>query len=231
MLGVYNGDPAGAHCTSNPQVCDDDGLDFRLDSPPLLMAEASYKYDQNGQLPGTVKIGEWNQFGTLHEQLGSGVTVATTPNSVPIKTDWAVYAIVDQLVWRVPNGKDPKGIGIFGRVIGGPTEQNLVDFYADGGVTFSGMIPHRADDILAAGFAYTGIANDVHGLDGSQGLPSDRKFEALLEICYTAKLKTGWTLQPDFQYIWQPGGGAPEPSGKGTVPNAVVWGVRSTINF
>jgi porin len=114
------------------------------------MAEASYKYDQNGQLPGTVKIGEWNQFGTLHEQLGSGVTVATTPNSVPIKTDWAVYAIVDQLVWRVPNGKDPKGIGIFGRVIGGPTVQNLVDFYADGGVTFSGMIPHRADDILAA---------------------------------------------------------------------------------
>ena len=93
------------------------------------------------------------------------------------------------------------------------------------------MIPHRADDILAAGFAYTGIANDVHGLDGSQGLPSDRKFEALLEICYTAKLKTGWTLQPDFQYIWQSGGGAPETSGKGTVPNAVVWGVRSTINF
>lgn len=37
MLGVYNGDPAGAHCTGNPQVCDDDGVDFRLDSPPLVM--------------------------------------------------------------------------------------------------------------------------------------------------------------------------------------------------
>jgi porin len=42
MLGVYNGDPAGAHCMGNPQVCDNDGLDFRLDSPPLLMAEGSY---------------------------------------------------------------------------------------------------------------------------------------------------------------------------------------------
>jgi methyltransferase (TIGR00027 family) len=30
---------------------------------------------------------------------------------------------------------------------------------------------------------------------------------------------------------WQPGGGVPEPSGKGTVPNAAVWGVRTTINF
>ena len=202
MVGVYNGNPAGAHCTGNPQVCDDDGLEFPLDSPPLVMAEGSYKYDQKGRLPGTLKIGGWNQFGTIHEQpLGSGVTVATTSNSVPIKTDWAVYAIVDQLVWRVPGSKDPKGIGIFGRVIGGPTEQKLVNFYVDGGVTFSGMFPHRRDDILAAGFAYTGISNDVHGFNGSQDLLNARNFEALLEICYTAQLKTGWTLQPDFQYI------------------------------
>ena len=54
--------------------------------------------------------------------------------------------------------------------------------------------------------------------------------EALVEICYTAQLKTGWTLQPDFQYIWRPEIGVPEPSGK-TVPNAAVWGVRTTINF
>ena len=154
-----------------------------------------------------------------------------TFNSVPIESDWAIYGIIDQLVWRVPDSKDPKGIGLFGRVIGAPTEQNLVDFYADGGITFSGMIPHRADDILGIGFAYTGISNDVHGLDVGSGPPSARTHEALLEICYTAQLKAGWTLQPDFQYIWQPGGGVPEPSGKGTVANAAVWGVRTTINF
>src|SRR5690348_5461884 len=120
----------GAHCTGNPQVCDDDGLEFPIDSPPLVMVEGSYKYAQKGRLPGTLKIGGWNQLGTLHEQPpGSGVTVAITPNSVPIETDWAVYAIVDQLVWRVPGRKDPKGIGVFARVIGGPTEENLVDFY------------------------------------------------------------------------------------------------------
>ncbi len=39
MVGVYNGDPAGPHCTGDPQVCDDNGLDFRFDSPPLLMVE------------------------------------------------------------------------------------------------------------------------------------------------------------------------------------------------
>ena len=49
-------------------------------SPPLLMAESSYKYNQDGHLPGTVKIGGWNQFGVFHEQpFGSGSpTVAAT---------------------------------------------------------------------------------------------------------------------------------------------------------
>ena len=146
------------------------------------------------------------------------------------KTDWGVYGIIDQLVWRMPDSKGPKGIGVFARMIGGPTEQNLVDFYADGGITFSGMFPHRPNDILAAGFAYTGISNDVRGSNGSQGLANAGNFEALFEVCYTAQLNPGWTFQPDFQYIWQPEGGASEPSGK-TVPNAAVWGVRTTINF
>jgi porin len=168
MLGVYNGDPAGAHCTGNPQVCDNNGLDFRFDSPPLVMAEGRYKYNQDGHLPGTLKIGGWNQFGTFHDQpFGSVIpTVAMTFNSVPIESDWAIYGIIDQLIWRAPDSKDAKGIGLFGRVIGAPTEQNLVDFYADGGVTFSGMIPHRAEDTLGVGLAYTGISNDVHGFDG-----------------------------------------------------------------
>jgi len=71
-------------------------------------------------------------------------------------------------------------------VIGGPTEQNLIDFYTDGGIIFSGMFPHRPDDILAAGFAYTGISNQVHGLDGSQGLPSDRNRGAFRDLLHGA---------------------------------------------
>ena len=232
MVGVYNGDPAGADCTGDPQVCDDNGLDFRLDSPPLLIAEVSYKYNQDGHLPGTVKIGVWNQFGNLHDQPGSATpTIAVTVNSVPIQGDWAIYGIVDQLVWRVPDSKDAQGIGLFGRVIGAPTEQNLIDFYADGGITFSGIIPHRAYDTLGIGIAYTGISSEAHDFEMDSGQPVRPTQEVLAEVCYTAQLKQGWTLQPDFQYIWQPGAGATEPSSKGAVPNAAVWGLRTTINF
>ena len=33
-----------------------------------MIAEGSYHYNQDGQLPGTIKIGGWNQSGTLHNQ-------------------------------------------------------------------------------------------------------------------------------------------------------------------
>ena len=85
-------------------------------------------------MPGTVKIGGWNHFGTFHDQRfdSGGMPIAVNLNSGrPIEGDWAIYGIIDQLIWRVPDSKEPKGIGLFGRVIGAPTDQNLVDFYAE----------------------------------------------------------------------------------------------------
>lgn len=65
----------------------------------------------------------------------------------------------------------------------------------------------------------------MHGFDLDSGLPVARNFEALFEICYTAQIQKGWTLQPDFQYIWQPGGNVPN------VGDATVFGVRNTVSF
>ena len=76
-----------------------------------------------------------------------------------------------------------------------------MDIYAEGGMTFPGMIPRRPEDALAVGFTYTGISEEVHAFDVDSGSPVARSFEGLLEICYTLQLRSGWTLQPDFQYI------------------------------
>ena len=71
------------------------------------------------------------------------------------------------------------------------------------------MIKSRPNDSFAIGFAYTEISNQVTGFDIDSGLPVARNYEALLEICYTMQLTSGWTIQPDFQYFWQPGGNVP----------------------
>jgi porin len=197
-----------------------------LDDPPLLMIEGKYSYGKT--LPGTIKVGGWNHFGTFEDVRfdSGGALIATTGNpGRPLDNDWGFYGIIDQLVWRVPGSDDPKGVGLFARVIGAPEDRNLVDFYFDGGITFTGMFRNRPNDALAVGFAYTGISDQVHAFDIDFGEPVARNYEALIEVCYTYEIKQGWSLQPDFQYIFQPGGNV------AGVDDAVVGGVRSSINF
>lgn len=227
LIGVYNGDPSHNCSSDDPQICNNDGLDFDLDSPPLLMVEGAYKYNQD-RLAGQIKLGGWNHFGTFPDQRfdsGGGLIAVTGNPGKPIDNDWGLYGIIDQLVWRVPGSEDPKGVGVFARVIGAPQDQNLIDIYFDTGVTFIGMIPGRPNDGLAIGFAYTGISDRVHGYDVDLGEPVARNYEALIEICYTYQVKPGWTVQPDFQYIFQPGGNV------AGVEDATVLGARTSVSF
>jgi porin len=227
MVGVYNGDPAPPCASDDPQVCNPHGLDFELDDPPLLTVEGAYTYNPNG-LRGIVKIGGWNHFGTFeHQRFDSGgalMAVSGNPGR-PLDNDWGFYGIIDQLVWRVPGSEEAKGVGVFARVIGAPEDRNLVDFYFDGGVTFTGMFRNRPNDALAVGFAHTGISDQVHAFDVDSGEPVARNYEALIEVCYTYEIKPGWSLQPDFQYIFQPGGNV------AGVDDATVLGARTSIAF
>ncbi len=206
-IALYNGVPAGPNCQGDPQVCDPAGLEFRVGDPPLLFAEGFYQYNQKRGLAGTIKVGGWNHFGTFEDQRFdvNGFPIAPTGNpGRPIQGDWALYALVEQLVWRKPGSEEANGITLFARMIGAPSAQNLIDLYVDGGATLTGVIPYRPDDGLAIGLIYSSIseqASDRHA--GSQAV---RNYELAFEICYTALLQRGWTLQPDFQYIVNPGG-------------------------
>jgi porin len=232
-IALYNGAPAGPNCKADPEVCDPAGLEFRLGDPPLLFAEAFYQYNQKQGLAGTIKIGGWNHCETFEDQRldVNGFPIALTGNpGRPIKGDWALYALFQQLVWRKPGGEEARGITLFARVIGAPSAQNLIDVYVDGGVTFTGMIPYRPDDGLAIGLIYSGISDQVSGSDQDAGLSMARNFEFALEICYTAQLERGWALQPDFQYIVNPGGNVLNANGT-EAENAAVFGVRTTLSF
>ena len=228
MVGVYNGDPAPPCASDDPQVCNPHGLDFELDDDPLLMVEGVYRYNREGRLPGAVKVGGWNHFGTFEDQRfdsGGALIAVTGEPGKPLDNDWGLYGIIDQLIWRVPGSEDPQGVGIFARVIGAPEDRNLINFYFDGGFTFTGMIKNRPNDAFAIGFAYTNISNQVTAFDVDFGEPVARNYEALIEICYTFQVNPGWSIQPDFQYIFQPGGNV------AGVKDAAVVGARTSISF
>ena len=146
MIGVYNGDPSPNCASDDPQVCNNDGLDFSLDAPPLLMVEGAYKYNQD-KLAGTIKARRLESISApspTSASIPAARMIAVTGNpGRPLDNDWGLYGIIDQLIWRVPGSEDPKGVGVFARFMGAPDDRNLVDFYFDGGITFTGMIARR----------------------------------------------------------------------------------------
>lgn len=222
MTGVYNGRPAG-ECPddADPQRCNDHGFDFPTGDPPLWMFEGTYKYEV-GNLPGTVKLGGWHQEGDSPLLLDPSIIKDSTRG---------LYAILDQMIYRLP-GKDPKGISFFGRVIGAPEDRSFVDMYWEAGLTFSGMVPRRADDVFAIGYAHTGISGDERALERANNAPVISDYEALLELSYTAHIVPGFSIQPDFQYFWNPGGHVEDPNEPGkAVKDAAVVGIRTLINY
>jgi porin len=229
-VGLFNGDPVGP-CDGDPQRCNDNGLDFRLKDPPLLMSEGSYEYTPNG-LRGLITVGGWYHFDDFEHQRYDAANVPIAVSGNPgrlLDGNYGFYGIIDQLIYRIP-GDEAKGIAIFARVIGSPSDRNQVDFYAEGGLTFTGMIPHRPDDALAIGYAYTGISGAARAFDEDSLSPVVRDYEGVLEVSYTAQLCEGWTLQPDFQYFWNPGGKVPDETGLRPVDDATL-GLRTTVTY
>jgi porin len=230
MVGVFNGDPA-PDCNKdggNPQRCNPDGLDWGLRDRPLLMVEAAYSYAlRGGELPGTLKFGVWSHFGTFENNridVGGELIAITNNRGKPIAGNCALYTVLDQLIWAAPGAAEGQGIGFFTRFAGAPEDRNLIDFYFDVGLIFTGMIPGRPDDALAIGYAYTGISDDVQAFNRDAGEPIGAGYEALIEVAYTMKVLDGWTLQPDFQYIFPPSGGT-------EADDAQVVGFRNTLSF
>jgi len=117
------------------------------------------------------------------------------------------------------------------RVIGSPSDRNRIDAYFDTGVVFNGMMQRRPNDVFGIGFAYTGISDNASAFNRDAGLSVIRNHEPLLEISYTAEIVPGWTLQPDFQHIWNPGGNVPDETGTRAIKDATVLGARTTISF
>ncbi len=55
-----------------------------------------------------------------------------------------------------------------------------------------------------------------------------------MTVVYQYEVRAGWTLQPNFQYITHPGGGATDPLGANSgkvLKDAAVFGLRTVLKF
>ena len=89
--------------------------------------------------------------------LGSGMPLQDRGN-------FGIYAIADQMLWRVPGTAD-QGLGVFARASVGPSDRNLISTYFDGGATYKGLFPGRENDTLGVAFGVANISNRTRALD------------------------------------------------------------------
>jgi porin len=204
-------------------------------------ARASARQSSASDLPGTVKIGAWVHTGSFADQrfdAQGGLLAVSGGPPLQHPGNYAFYGVVDQMLWRVAEGSD-RGLSFFLRGTAAPSDRNPIDLYADGGFTFKGPIASRPDDTVGLAVAVGRVSpqaaaydRDIVAATGTR-MPV-RDFEAAIELTYQWQLATNWFVQPDLQYILHPGGNIPSPLNSNSpspIPNALVFGMRTTMKF
>jgi porin len=245
MGAIFDGNAAGPG-PEDPQLRDRFGVNFRVNDPPLLLGEAQFLWNaKKGDpgLDGKFKLGGWRHFGDFNDQRfsASGVTLADPASGgtpATLSGDFGVYSVFEQKLYRVGHDDD-RGIGIFARASYSPPDRNLIDLYADAGLELIGLSDQRPKDKFGIAVAYAHVSPRARALDGDfqrvfgPAWPA-RSYEALLTAVYQYEVRAGWTLQPNFQYIVHPGGGATNPLGTNpgkVLRNAEVFGLRTVLKF
>jgi len=210
-----------------------------------FLNEAQFRWNQREEetgLPGQFKSGVWFQTGQSADALAESTSSGNS----------GFYLVLDQMLYREPcepstsgltkdgksvadgkSGKDFKapvkmeksdqGLGWFGRVAFTPADRNFIGFYFDTGLSYKGLLPTRDDDTIGIGFGYAQLTNGARSSLQAEG-SSPIGAEMVLEFTYQAKITRWLIIQPDLQYIINPGGTT-------DLNNALVIGGRASVIF
>jgi len=220
--GVYQGNPFS-------QEENNHGFEWDLSGREgwFWISEVALNYDlpfTEAGLPGTFKFGTWYHTGNFESLL--------VPDTIRYDGNYGVYAIFDQALWQEPVFTDPKsdgtpefnqGLAGFLRVATEPQSRNFFDFYIDGGLVYTGLIPGRDDDQVGVAVAYGSVSQQARGAmiaDGS----TDPGYELALEATYAAEITPWFRVQPNVQWILHPGGTT-------DLGDALVLGMRASLAF
>jgi porin len=254
LLGVFADNPPGGPFDDDGQLRGSTrwGGNFNLRTGALVIGEIQYALNQPGTgdmetgstergLPGTYKLGFWYDSGPFPDPRfdNDGISLAdpaSTGVALLRRNNFSVYAVADQMIWR-PSGDSPRSLNVFARMMGAPGDRNLVNFSVNAGVTLKAPFEGRDDDTVGIGFGIAKISPRAASFDRDAAFFSGtsipvRGSETFLEVTYQFQATGWWLVQPDFQYVFNPGGGIQNPNAPAKrIGNEAIFGLRSTVTF
>ncbi len=243
LAGVFDDNPPGGPFFNDSQLRDGEasGTRFNLGTGALFIAEMQFAIGQHSRLPGMYKLGGWFDTATFPDQQfdTTGLSLAAPASTGIARThpgNFSIYGIVDQTIWRL-DPSAPRSLSIFARAMGAPGDRNLIDFGLNAGISLAAPLPGRPKDMFGIGYGLAKVSPGAAALDRATGFYTGTPFpvrsnESFVELTYDYQLAPWLLLQPDFQYVFNPGGGIPNPHDPTRlVGNEAIIGVRTAIAF
>ncbi|HMB96544.1 MAG TPA: carbohydrate porin, partial [Tepidisphaeraceae bacterium] len=174
----------------------------------FYIAEAGVNWHLRQNLPGTLGVGGWHDTANF-TRFNGGSDHGTS----------GFYLVADQTLYRAhPEKEDnPQGMGMFFRYGWADPHVSAIEHNFAGGLSWTGAIPKRDSDVLGIGATCALLSRD-------SGAGFDDRAETTIEAFYKIQITPWFYVQPDLQYIINPGGIESRD-------NALVAILRMSIDF
>jgi porin len=145
---------------------------------------------------------------------------AWAPDS-SMRRAWGMYLLAERLLLRRPDGT--RALSGFVRAGTAADGVNPVDLALGGGLVCRGLLPDRPNDVVGLGLAHARNSSPFLRFQLSEGSPLEQA-ETVVELTYSVELGGAIVIQPDVQWVKNPG----------TLPaieDALVFGLRAHVHL
>lgn len=196
-----------------------DGVPGDLDDPGSTAIDLS---DEDGALV-IAEVGwsdnDWRKLAVGAWTYTADFEPLTAPGGPQDDGNEGWYAIADRTVWRGENAE----LGAFLRLGEAEERYNPISGYIGFGASLTGFVHARPYDQLGLAVAIGLAGDDFQASRALEALSTD-SHETTLELTYRAPITDWLTLQPDLQYVINPG---TDP----TLDDAVVVALRFELAY
>ena len=204
LLGLYDGDPLDLEQ-------DKYNMNFSLSSEEgyFSIFEMQYNIGNNEESKATYKVG-----GYYH----SGDFINVTDSIENINGNYGFYLIADQsiLSWV----EYSRSLNAFAKFGISPQNRCFNNLFLAIGFNYYSPFKKRINDVMGLAIAKAFVSKNL--INMSNGMC--KSFETVLELMYKAKINQNIFIQPEIQYIINPGANT-------NLSNAIVGLLRTSISF
>jgi porin len=222
-LGIYDGDtfdsPAGdPHATRH-------GLHYRVGGDQGWFVIGELTFAPAGG-PARFKAGAWLHTATfpdVRDDDSGRVFAISGADPRQHSSNHGAYGVVETtLAGKVGEAGNVEG---FFRAGFSPADRNTLGWVIDTGLSGTGLIPRRPNDVTTLGFAHAKFSRRyADGMLASAPADPAPDYEQIIELSHAVVLSEHFQLQPDLQLIRHPGGSTAQR-------DAVIFLLRFKASF